>query len=61
MSKKVRITQIKSQICSKEPHRRTMEALGLRRLNQSVEKVLTPQIQGMIASVSYLVKVEDVS
>ncbi|MBI1292749.1 50S ribosomal protein L30 [bacterium] len=61
MSKKVRITQVKSQICTKAPHRLTMQALGLRRMNQSVEKELTPAVKGMIDSVSYLLKVEELN
>jgi large subunit ribosomal protein L30 len=61
MSKKVRITQIKSLICTKAPHRRTLQALGLRRMNHTVVKECTPQIKGMIDSVSYLLKVEEVS
>jgi large subunit ribosomal protein L30 len=60
MSKKVRITQVKSLICTKKPHRATLQALGLRRMNHSVEKELTPQIKGMIDSVSYMLKVEEV-
>jgi large subunit ribosomal protein L30 len=58
--KKVKITWVKSQIGTIQPHRRTLEALGLRRLNHSVEKELNPQIQGMINSVSYMLKVEEV-
>lgn len=57
--KKVRITWVKSQICCKQPHRRTIQALGLRRLNHSVEKELTPAIKGMIDQISYLVKVDE--
>lgn len=59
--KKVKITWVKSQIGTKEPHRRTIQALGLRRLHHTVEKELTPQIQGMINTVSYMVKVEEVN
>jgi large subunit ribosomal protein L30 len=60
MNKKVRITQVKSRISTKAPHRLTLQALGLRRMNHSVEKELTPQVKGMIDSVSYLLKVEEV-
>ncbi len=60
MSKKIRITQIKSVIGCKQPHRRTIQVLGLRRMNDTVEKEATPSILGMVASVSYLVKVEEV-
>ena len=57
--KKVEITWVKSQSGTKEPHRRTLRALGLRRLNHTVEKEWTPQIAGMVNAVSYMVKVED--
>ncbi len=59
--KKVKITWTKSQIGTLQSHRRTLQALGLRKLNQSVEKELNPAIKGMIDQVSYLVKVEEVS
>lgn len=57
---KIRITQIKSGIDRPERQKRTLQALGLRKLNQSVEKELTPQIQGMVNKVAHLVKVEEV-
>lgn len=60
MSKKLKITQVKSKICTLEPHRRTLRALGLRRTNQSVVKEVNPAVLGMIASVQYLLKVEEV-
>lgn len=56
---KVRITLQKSPIGRKPRHRATVKALGLRKLNQSVEQELSPMIQGMINSVSYLLKVEE--
>ena len=57
--KKVRVTWVRSAIGYRAKHRRTVEALGLRRMGQTVEKELTPQIQGMIKKVEYLLKVED--
>lgn len=57
--KKVKITWIKSQIGTKEPHRRTLRALGLRRMHDSRVHTVNPAIQGMIDSISYLVKVEE--
>jgi len=56
---KVRITWTKSTIGSIEKHRRTIEALGLRRRGHTVVKELTPQVAGMIKSVDYLLTVED--
>jgi large subunit ribosomal protein L30 len=58
--KKVKITQIKSQIGRPERQKRTLEALGLGKISSSSEHELTPQIAGMIAKVSHLVKVEEI-
>ena len=57
---KVRVTLKKSTINRKEVHGRTVRALGLRKLHQTVEHELTPQVQGMIDSVSFLLNVEEV-
>lgn len=57
----LRITQIRSQIRCLKRHKRTLEALGLRRMNHSVIHEDTPQIRGMVAQVHYLVRVEPVS
>ena len=54
----VKITQVRSQIRCLELHRRTMRALGLRRMNHSVIHEDTPQIRGMVRQVHYLVRVE---
>lgn len=56
---KVVITQIKSTIKRPKNQKLTIEALGLGKLNRSVEKELTPQIEGMIKKVSHLVSVEN--
>jgi large subunit ribosomal protein L30 len=60
MDKKLRITQVKSQIKRPLVQKRTIEALGIRKLNRSVEVVATPQILGMIDTVKHLVKVEEI-
>ena len=57
----VKITQERSKIRCLEKHKRTLAALGLRRIRHSVVKQDTPQIRGMIALISYLVRVEPVS
>lgn len=57
----VKITQIKSGIDRSERQKRTLQALGLKKINSTVEKELTPQIQGMITKVLHLVKVEEVN
>ena len=57
----VKITQERSKIRCLEKHKRTLAALGLRRIRHSVVKQDTPQIRGMIALISYLVRVEPAS
>ena len=57
---KIRITQIKSRIGSPKRQKLTLDALGLRKMNGSVEKEASPQILGMITKVRHLVKVEEV-
>jgi large subunit ribosomal protein L30 len=59
--KKIKITQVRSIIDRPERQKRTMEALGLRKLNAVVEKEATPQILGMVEKVTHLVKVEEVA
>ena len=58
--KKIKITLIKSLAGKKERHRRTIKALGLKKMHSSVIKENNPQIRGMIDRVSYMVKVNDV-
>jgi large subunit ribosomal protein L30 len=60
MTKKIKITQVRSIIDQIEPQKRTMKALGLGRPNYSVVKNDTPQIRGMIQKIVHLVRVEDV-
>ena len=57
---KIRITQIKSKNGKPERQKRTLEALGIRKLNHSVEVEATPQILGMVKKVNHLVKVENI-
>ncbi len=54
----VRITQERSKIRCIEKHKRTLEALGLRRIDHSVVHEDTPQIRGMVHLVRYLVRME---
>ncbi len=56
---KVVITQVKSTIKKSERQKRTIEALGLGKINRSVEVELTPQVAGMINKVSHLVSVKE--
>ncbi len=57
---KVNITQVRSTIGRPERQKRTIEALGLGKINRTVEVELTPSIQGMINKVSHLVSVTEV-
>jgi len=58
--KRIKITQIKSGIGKTERQKRTLEALGLKRIRHSVEQDATPQILGMCKKVEHLVKVEEI-
>jgi large subunit ribosomal protein L30 len=59
--KKVKVTQVKSIIDRSERQKKTMAALGLRKMHASVEKEATPQVLGMINKVNHLVKVEELA
>ena len=56
---KVKLTQVRSTIGVTKRQRDTMLALGLGKINRSVEKEVTPQIQGMINKVNHLIRVEN--
>ena len=58
--KKLRIKQVRSIIGRPSRQKRTMQALGLRRINHSREVVATPQVMGMIESVKHLLNVEEI-
>ena len=55
---KIKITQVRSKIGRPERQKRTLEALGLRRIRHTVEHEATPQILGMVTKVQHLVTVE---
>jgi len=57
---KIKITQVKSGIDRPERQKLTLKALGLTKMNATVEVEATPQIVGMVRKVHHLVKVEDV-
>ena len=54
----VRITQIRSEIGTKQRHRGTLRALGLGRIGKTVEHEDSPQLRGMLRLVASLVRVE---
>jgi len=56
---KITIKQVRSENGEKASHRRTLRALGLRRIRDTVTHEDTPQIRGMITAVSHLVEVVD--
>ena len=58
-AKILKITQIKSPIGYKQKAKLTLKALGLRKINQTVEQVDSPVLRGMISRVDFLVKVEE--
>jgi large subunit ribosomal protein L30 len=54
---KIKIKQVRSRIGRPNDQRRTLDALGLRRMNAIVEHNATPQIIGMVKKVSHLINV----
>ncbi|OFX19506.1 MAG: 50S ribosomal protein L30 [Bacteroidetes bacterium GWA2_31_9] len=57
---KIQITQTRSKIKCPERQKRTLEALGIKKLNQTVEHEITPQILGMINKVKHLISTTEV-
>jgi large subunit ribosomal protein L30 len=58
-SKTVKVTLVKSRFGRLKAHKACVAGLGLRRINQTVEVIDTPENRGMINRVSYLLRVED--
>lgn len=54
---KIRITQVRSRIGRPKDQKKTLDALGLRKINAVVEHNSTPQILGMINKVKHLIKI----
>ncbi len=61
MASTLKITLVRSAIGVKPKQRGTLRALGLRRINQTVEHADRPEIRGMVAKVPHLVRVEEAS
>ncbi len=57
---KLKVTQVRSTIDRKEPQKRTIEALGLGKINRTVVHNDSPQIRGMVRAVAHLVTVEEI-
>ena len=60
MAEKLKITLVKSTIGADPKNRKTVEALGLRKLNHVVEMPDNPAVRGMVRQVRHLVKVEEI-
>lgn len=60
MADKLKITLVKSTIGAIPKHRKTAEALGLTKLNKTVEQNDNQAIRGMVTQISHLIKVEEV-
>ncbi|MGH7759521.1 MAG: 50S ribosomal protein L30 [Candidatus Dormibacteria bacterium] len=58
---RLRVTWVKSAIGYSGTQKRTITALGLRRLHQTVEHADTPSVRGMVEAVRHLVRVEEAS
>jgi len=58
-TKTLKITQIKSAIGTPEDQKRTVKALGLKRIGHTVEQSDSPAVRGMVFKVKHLLKVEE--
>ena len=56
---KIKVTKRKSAINRSQNQKRTLEALGLKKIGQTVEHDATPNILGMVSKVKHLVSVEE--
>ncbi|NOZ74400.1 MAG: 50S ribosomal protein L30 [FCB group bacterium] len=59
-TKSLKITQVRSRIGYKPAAKRTLDALGLHRLNHSVIQQDSPSIRGMIKKIEFMLKVEEI-
>jgi len=57
---RLKVTQVRSAIGSKDNQRQTLRSLGLKRVHDAVVKEDRPEIRGMVATVTHLVTVEEV-
>lgn len=58
--KTLRITLVRSPLGNTQRHKDTVRSLGLRRMHQTVERVDSPHLRGMLAKVAHMVTVEEV-
>jgi len=59
MTKKIKVTQVRSTYGRLQAHKACVAGLGLRRIGHTVEVEDTPSVRGMINKVNYLIRVED--
>ncbi len=57
--KKILVTQYKSSIGASKAQKKILEALGIRKLNKSVEHEARPEILGMVDKMKHLVRIEE--
>lgn len=57
----IKVTQTRSPIGTKPNHRATLQAIGLKRIGDSVVKEDRPEFRGMVRTVAHLVEVEEVN
>ncbi len=60
MAEKLKVTLVKSTIGAIPKHKKTAEALGLRKLNKTVEMPDNAAVRGMVKQIQHLVKVEEI-
>ena len=58
--KRIRIEQIKSAIDRPERQKRTLRALGIKKMHQVIEVDATPQIEGMVNKIKHLLSIEEI-
>ncbi len=57
---KLNVTMMKSKIGRLKSHKACLQGLGLKRINQTVEVISTPENKGMINKIAYMIKVEEI-
>jgi len=58
--RRIRITQIRSGIGHPKDQKRTLQALGIKKMHHSVVKEMTPEILGMVRKIAHLIKLEEI-
>ena len=61
MAKRLKVTQLKSEIGGKPNQRETLRSLGLKRIGDIIVKDDSPSVRGLVRTVAHLVKVEEIN